>query len=486
MSSQPSLPRPGRALAVVLVVVVSLYLALVLGPRHTPRLGIDLRGGTSAVLTATAPGGHAPSPTSLAQAVDILRNRLLGNGVSAVDVTSQGDNQIVVQVPEGNGHGLVTQLLRSAQLRFRLVRELAPAGQPASVRPAPTQRTNLPASTSDAAVQKAFDALTCGRTADHSSIGLDRADDLVLACSQDGKTKYVLGPAEVAGRDVSSAFATVDQLGAWTVGLDFDAGGTKDWAALTSAAWNGAPASSCSTSPVSSGCNAIAVVLDGVVQSAPSVQSGPITTGRTEISGHFSESEAKSLANVLKYGSLPVHLSVATSSHISASLGGSELRGGLIAGAIGMSLVLGYLVLCYRSLAPVAIASLALSAVLLYALVTLLGETMGYTLTLAGIAGFIVAVGITADSFVVLFERLRDELREGRTRRSAIRAAWPRARRTILSADTVSALAAVVLYLVSIGDVRGFAFTLGLSTLCDLFVVIAFTYPLVTVFSRSP
>jgi preprotein translocase subunit SecD len=487
MSSQPaqhSLPRPRRALAVVLIVVTALYLALVLGPRHTPRLGLDLRGGTSAVLTAKGPGGRTPSAAALGQTVDILRNRLLGNGVSAVYVTSQGSDQIVVQVPGGNSHGLVTNLLRSAQLRFRLVRELVPAAPATDSQSAQPARREFPAGAADGVVQRAFEALTCGRGANPGTTGLDRADDVLLACSRDSKTKFVLAPTGVAGHDVASAAATVDQLGAWTVALDFNGGGTKDWATLTSAAWRGTPPTSCSTA-LTGGCNAIAVVLDGVVQSSPSVQNGPISSGRTEISGHFSEAEAKSLANVLKYGSLPVHLSVATTSTISASLGATELRGGLTAGAIGMSLVVAYMVLYYRALAGVAVTSLALSAVLLYALVTLLGEWMGYTLTLAGIAGFIVAVGITADSFVVLFERVRDELREGRSLRSGVRAAWPRARRTILSADTVSALAAAVLYMVSIGDVRGFAFTLGLSTICDLFVVFAFTYPVVTLLAGT-
>src|SRR4051812_9724066 len=487
MSSQPSqhsLPRPGRALVVVLIVVTGLYLALVLGHRHAPRLGIDLRGRTSAVPTASAPGARPPSAAALGQTVGILPNRLLGNGVSAVDVTSQGSHQIVVEVPQGNGHRLVIDLLRSAQLRFRQVRQMSPAPAAVSTHPAKAVRTEFPAGAADAVVERAFDALTCGRGANGGATGLDRADDVILACNRDGKTRFVLGPAVVAGRDISSADATVDQLGAWMVALDFNAHGTKGWDALTTASWHGVPVTSCSVT-LTSGCNSIAVVLDGVVQSSPSVENGPIATGQTEISGHFSQAEAKSLANVLKYGSLPVHLTLATTSTISASLGDAELRGGLIAGAIGMSLVVAYLVLYYRILSAVAITSLGLSALLLYALVTLLGEWIGYTLTLAGIAGFIVAVGITADSFVVLFERLRDELREGRSMRSGVRAAWPRARRTVLSADTVSALAAVVLYLVSIGDVRGFAFTLGLSTLCDLFVVFAFTYPAMTLLART-
>lgn len=483
-SARSPQPRPGRALAVVLAVVVVLYLALIAGTRQTPKLGLDLRGGTSAVLTATAPGGRTPSAAALGQTVDILRNRLAGNGVAAADVNRQGNDQVVVQVPGHGGRSLVTDLLRSAQLRFRLVREIAPAttlAQQGKTKSA----AEFPAATTDAVVQRAFDALECTHRNNSPTGGLDDPASVILACSKDGKTKFVLAPAGAAGRDISSAAATLDQLGAWNVALDFNSRGTNDWARLTGTAWGGVPAASCNET-LTAGCNAIAVVLDGVVQSYPTVQDGAITSGQTQISGHFTEGEAKSLANILKYGALPVHLGVATQSSISPSLGSAELRGGLVAGAIGLALVVAYLVLYYRALAFVAIASLVLSATLLYALVTLLGESIGYTLTLAGIAGFIVAVGITADSFVVLFERLRDELRAGRSPRSGLRAAWPRARRTILSADTVSLLAAVVLYLVSIGEVRGFAFTLGLSTLCDLFVVFLFTYPLMTIWRSQP
>jgi preprotein translocase subunit SecD len=171
---------------------------------------------------------------------------------------------------------------------------------------------------------------------------------------------------------------------------------------------------------------------------------------------------------------------------VSATLGSDQLRGGLIAGIIGLGLVILYSLLYYRALGIVTVLSLAVSGLILYAVTTLLGHSsLGYTLSLPGIAGFIVAVGITADSFVVFFERLRDEVREGRRLRSAVERAWPRARRTIISADAVSLLAAVVLYIVSIGDVRGFAFTLGLSTLADLFIVFCFTKPLLAVLART-
>jgi preprotein translocase subunit SecD len=227
----------------------------------------------------------------------------------------------------------------------------------------------------------------------------------------------------------------------------------------------------------------VAIVLDGVVVSAPTIQEA--IPGSAQISGSLTEKSAKDLANVLKYGALPVSFTIPTSQSISPTLGTAQLHAGLLAGAIGLILVIAYSLLYYRGLGLVTVASLALSALLLYAATTLLGHLLGYTLSLAGIAGFIVAVGITADSFVVFFERLRDEVREGRTLRSGVEKAWKRAFRTILSADFVSLLAAVVLYLVSIGNVRGFAFTLGLSTASDLLIVTMFTKPLLTMLART-
>jgi preprotein translocase subunit SecD len=229
------------------------------------------------------------------------------------------------------------------------------------------------------------------------------------------------------------------------------------------------------------------VVLDGIVQSAPYIVTpGGISGGKAQISGSFTQSTANDLANILKYGSLPLKFTAQDVVSVSASLGAAQLRGGLIAGIIGLGLVIIFSLLYYRALGLVTIGSLVVSGLILYAVTVLLGASkVGYTLSLPGIAGFIVAVGITADSFVVYFERIRDEIREGRRLRSAVDRAWPRARRTILSADTVSLLAAFVLYVFSIGDVRGFAFTLGLSTLSDLFIVFFFTRPLLQVLARN-
>jgi preprotein translocase subunit SecD len=227
----------------------------------------------------------------------------------------------------------------------------------------------------------------------------------------------------------------------------------------------------------------VAIVLDGVVYSAPTINS--VINGDAEITGGFSQKEAEQLANVLKFGALPLNFESGDAEVISASLGDDQLRSGLIAGGIGLAAVVVYSLLYYRMLGLITISSLLVSGGLTYAMVCVLGKQIGFALSLAGIAGFIVAVGITADSFVVYFERLKDEIKEGRTPRSAVDVAWKRAIRTILNADAVSLLAAVLLYFFSVGGVRGFAFTLGLSTILDLVVVTLFTRPLISLLSRQ-
>ncbi|WP_309233016.1 protein translocase subunit SecD [Blastococcus sp. TML/C7B] len=313
--------------------------------------------------------------------------------------------------------------------------------------------------------QAAFDALTCGGAA---TSDVARPDDHVAACSEDGEFKYLLGPAVVEGTSVTDAAAgTRAGTGEWVVNLDFDSRGSSAWGAYTSANVG----------------NSVAITLDGRVISAPTINSA-IVGGGTEITGSFDQESATELANQLKYGALPLSFSQATAQSISTELGEEQLQAGLIAGAIGVGLVFLYSLLYYRALGLVMIASLVLSGVVVYGVLVVLGREIGFTLSLAGIAGFIVSLGITADSFVVYFERLKDEIREGRSLRSAVPRAWVRARRTILSADAVSFLAAAILYWLAIGDVKGFAFTLGMSTVLDLVVVFLFTHPLMSVLSR--
>jgi preprotein translocase subunit SecD len=333
----------------------------------------------------------------------------------------------------------------------------------------------------DPAVLTQFDSYVCPASDKLQPVVPDtdaNATKVVVACGPDGGggvNKYLLGPELFKGDEIRGATAGLVSQSAtdWTVNLELKSHGADVFGKATSAVVK-----------YSSPFNQIAVVLDGVVESAPVIQAA-ITDGNAQITGNFTEQTATDLVKVLQFGALPVAFTVDTVATVSPTLGSDQLRAGLIAGGIALVLVVLYSLLYYRALGLVTIASLAASAALLYATLVLLGHSLGYTLTLAGIAGFIIAVGITADSFVVYFERLRDEIRDGRTPRVAVERGWERARRTILSADFVSLLAAGVLYFVSIGDVRGFAFTLGLSTISDLIIVFLFTKPMITLMVRS-
>ncbi|MDQ1739945.1 MAG: preprotein translocase subunit SecD [Pseudonocardiales bacterium] len=308
---------------------------------------------------------------------------------------------------------------------------------------------------------------------------LDVPSKPVITCDQANTTRYLLGPVIVAGTEVKTASArapgSVQGQLTWTVSLDLKPKGQSAWASYTAK-------HNVTVNPNDIG-NQVADTLETKVIVASTIQS--TIGGTTEISGDFDETKATNLANSLKYGALPLNFVQQAASSISPTLGTDQLKAGLLAGGIGLFLVVVYSLLYYRALGLVTIVSLMVSGGLTYAMLVILGQQIGFTLTLAGIAGFIVAVGITADSFVVFFERIKDEVHEGRTARVAIPRAWHRSRRTILSADTVSFLAAATLYYFAAGEVRGFAFTLGLSTVIDLVVVFLFTHPLVALFSRS-
>jgi preprotein translocase subunit SecD len=283
-------------------------------------------------------------------------------------------------------------------------------------------------------------------------------------------SKYLMADARVVGEDVSTAAVQPDAKapGKWAVGISFTGKGTDKWTKLASDTVN----------------KKVAIVLDNEVVSAPNIEPGAANGGQVEISGTFTSDDARLLSEQLKYGSLPAVFTVETIDQVSPTLGISQMQAGLIAGGIGVALVILYCLVYYRVLGLVVIISLAASGAMLYPAIAMLGQQIGFTLTLAGIAGFIVAIGITADSFVVFFEFLKDEFKEGRSARSAVPRAWVRGRRTIMSADTVSMIAAVVLYFLAIGAVKGFAFTLGLSTLVDVAIVFLFTHPLVSWMSR--
>jgi preprotein translocase subunit SecD len=355
----------------------------------------------------------------------------------------------------------------------------APASSPApTIGPQSTSGVNPPKAetTPTAAELAAYNSLNCDDPANQKGGQPDLTNEFMVACGNPGGAwfRYLLYPTLIQGKEISSADAElIGTTGTvWGVNLNFKSGASSRWASFTT---KGAAASPQWDT---------AIVLDGQVQSAEYIQEA-ITGGQTQISGNFTHKSASQLANVLKYGALPLAFDVPTAQTVSATLGNTELQAGLLAGALGLVLVLLYSFFYYRGLSVVTVSSLALSAAIQYPTIVLLGKAINYTLSLAGIAGLIVAIGVTADSFVVFFERLRDEVRDGNSLRTSVERGWVRARRTIVSADLVSLIASVILYLLAIGDVRGFAFTLGLSTIVDLIVVFFFTKPLITLLART-
>jgi len=464
--------RPVRALAILAIIIIGLFGTALIQGATSVKLGLDLRGGTSVTLQPRA-SNDANKITSEAidQAVSIIRQRVNSLGVAESEVTAQGsgtNRQIVISVPGDSGRRVVDLVGQTAELRFRQVlAESSALGGTAS-------DTATPAAGVTPEINAKFAALDCTNPANQQGTGADSPADTIVACAQKGTSKYILAPAEVLGRQVSKAAAGLDAQGAsaWYVTLTFDGEGTKAFGALTSR-----------VTSLPSPSNQVAIVLDGLVVSAPVINEA-IPSGNAQITGSFSQVEAQDLANVLKYGALPLAFDRGEVQQVSPTLGSEQLRAGLLAGALGLFLVVVFSVIYYRALGFVTVGSLLIAAALVYLLFLVLGESIGFTLTLAGIAGAIVAIGITADSFIVFFERVRDEAREGRSLRTAVETGWARARHTIIVADMISILAAVLLYFFAVGGVRGFAFTLGLTTLVDLLVVFLFSKPIVTIIAR--
>ncbi|MEV6824894.1 protein translocase subunit SecD [Amycolatopsis sp. NPDC051102] len=556
--------RPGRYLALFALIVIVLYALVFLTGNHkpTPKLGIDLQGGTRVTLTARTPDGGQPTRESLNQARQIIERRVNGIGVSGTEVLLDGNN-VVITVPGEQGDQ-AKNLGKTAKLGFRKVvanatQPVVPpqtttpppatgtptsgapktstppssSGAPAATSGAPTttksggggapgaapaqQQSSTPAAPSSSTppppastpapapadgsvdaqtaqqiqaakavrqnpqligadgqpnqelVAKAMASLTCAPNAKDPLEGNDDPRLPLVACGDHDTYKYLLEPEFLPGTEIADSTSGYDQQrGQWVVNLSFKSAGTKTWADFTSK---------------NTGQQA-AFVLDTQVVSAPNIQVA-ILDGNTQITGKFTQSEAKDLSDILKYGSLPLSFASSDATTVSATLGLASLQAGLIAGGIGLLVVFVYCLFYYRLLGVLTILSLALSGALIFAVLVLLGRWIGYTLDLAGIAGLIIAIGITADSFVIYFERLKDEIREGRTFRSAVPRGWVRARRTILASDAVSFLAAAILYVIAVGDVQGFAFTLGMSTVLDLVVVYLVTHPLVAMVSTS-
>ncbi|MFI8534616.1 protein translocase subunit SecD [Streptomyces aquilus] len=536
--------KPGRSLALILIAIVALTGGMFLSGHTTPRLGIDLAGGTSITLEAKADQGSAINKANMDTAVDIMNRRVNGLGVSEAEVQTQGDKNIIVNIPKGtNSKEAREQVGTTAKLYFRPVLAqdatgpaAAPSASPspsasgsssaspspsasksgasgekatsssspsasattqgravtdalkadaspsasasASSSPSPSASSSSDAgSTADAKLQAQYAALDCSKKAARTKAGEGvKPEDATVGCGEMGGVwyKYLLGPAAVAGTEVDKAQAVYNTQTAagWQVTMDFNKSGSKKFADITAKLAQ-------NTQPL----NEFGIVLDGEVVSSPTVNE-TISGGQAQISGSFTQEEAQSLANMLSYGALPLSFQEQSVTTVTAALGGEQLHAGLLAGAIGLGLVVLYLVFYYRGLSVVAMASLLVSGILTYVIMALLGPAIGFALNLPAVCGAIVAIGITADSFIVYFERIRDEIREGRSLRPAVERAWPRARRTILVSDFVSFLAAAVLFIVTVGKVQGFAFTLGLTTVLDVVVVFFFTKPLMTLLAR--
>ncbi|CAB4334483.1 unannotated protein [freshwater metagenome] len=509
--------RPGRSLLIFLVSIVGLAVwAFWPGQNHAPKLGLDLRGGTQVILSPQVAAGATLSPEQLNQTVAIIRQRVDGFGVAESEVTIQGTGdgaKIIVTIPGETSRTVVDQLKTTAQLNFRAVVAIDYGSPQPSTSPTPSDSASPAASATASATASAspsasasptptpspsvsvapelmvppiqspdasgdfpdrFAALDCA-TSDIKNGATDDPAQYLISCEKDGSIKYVLAPADLVGTDIEGATAGLPQQGAggWQVDLQMTTEGAKKFADSTT-----------TLSAQQTPNNQFAIVLDGVVISAPAVNE-PILGGSAVISGSFTADEARALAQVLKFGALPVSLDVDEVQQISPTLGNDQLHAGLLAGGFGLLLVIIYLLLYYRALGVVAVVSLFAAAIMTYLIFILLGRGIGFTLTLSGIAGAIVAIGITADSFVIYFERIRDEIREGKRLRAAVDQGWTRARRTILAADFVSLLAAVILYYLSVGSVRGFAFTLGLITFVDIAVAFMFTRSLVTKLGNS-
>lgn len=542
--------RPGRTILLFLGFIALTFGLVAINGSWTPKLGLDLQGGTRITLVTDGD----VTQESLNEAAAIIDQRVNGSGVSETEVTTQGNNIIVVEIPGETRRDLEETVKRQAQMRFRLVAlagsgvatdpnatpdptdpsaspsvepgtgvlapsdeasvspspsdsptaepknrpalgvapsdSASPSADPSSSpepSPAPTDTESTPADTGgtppiddplkwaknpDAESVAAYNAFSCPPNGEAPVVDDDPAKPLITCGTGDEEgQKFLLSVAMIEGSQLRSADSGLQET-QYVVNLAFKGDAVDTFAEISK--------------DLVGSDRRFAAVLDGVVISAPTMN-GLITDGRAVISGNFTQASAQSLATSLKFGALPVRfnkdINVQT---IGASLAGNQLQAGIWAGALGLFAVMLYCMIYYRGLGTVVVSSLFVAGALTYTMVMLLSEGAGFTLTLPGIAGLIVAVGITADSFIVLFERIRDEMRDGKSLRVGVESGWVRARNTCLAADTVSLLAAVVLFIFAAGVVKGFAFALGLSTVIDLVVFFWFTKPLVSYLARYP
>ena len=567
--------RPGRALITLGILLALIFGGIFAGAKFgegqfTPKLALDLEGGTQIVLTPRADTGEEVTSEAINEAISIIRQRVDAAGVAEAEITSQGGRNIVVALAGEPDQATLDLVRESAQMQFRPVLVEAmpePIDPDEEIDPEADLEDELgldgddeitgsesdedadeadPAEEADSADEEAADdaqgaddgteaadnadadndsadegagdeesadedegatpdsedpadtpedpsdpawitddlldefyALDCTSPDALIGGGTSDADRPLVTCEQEGNAKYILGPVEVQGSEIKDATAGLEvtsagvQTNNWVVNLEFKSQGREDFATISSRLVNLEPPR-----------NQFGVVLDDLVIVAPRMNS-IINDGRAEISGNFTRESAQTLSSQLRFGALPLSFEVQSEEQISATLGSEQLEKGLIAGVIGLFLVLLFSLYQYRGLGIVTFASLAIAGALTYGLLVILGTLQGYRLSLPGVAGVIVAIGITADSFIVYFERVRDEVREGRSLVAAVDRGWDRAKRTILVSDAVSFVAAIVLYFLAVGGVRGFAFTLGLTTLIDVIVVFLFTHPMLTLLVRT-
>ncbi|WP_254910353.1 protein translocase subunit SecD [Gulosibacter sp. 10] len=472
----------------------------------TPKLALDLEGGTQVVLEAQLPEGASPSGEQMSQAVEIIRQRVDASGVSEAEITTQGGQNVVVSVPGEMDEQTRARIESSAMLEFRpvlfaeassSVQEITP--EMMGMEPGETfasEPESEPADPSDVVqltdqVMVDFYAFSCEDLEDRTEPA--DPDELLITCDATGTEKFVLGPVEITGANIKDAGNGQVQAqngvatNQWAVNLEFDATGTEQFREVTERLYAIGSTVDPNTGMPDTNRSRFAVTMDDLVIVAPTANA-VITDGKAEItnsSGAFTEESTKELADQLKFGALPFSFQTQSDQTISASLGSWQLTAGLIAGAIGMLALIIYSLFQYRALGLVTVASLLIMGGVAYLVVTFLSNQEGYRLSLAGVAGLMIAIGITADSFIVYFERIKDELREGKSLTSSVESGWSRAIRTILASDMINLLVALVLAMVAVGNVRGFAITLGITTLIDLLVVAMFTHPLMRLLATT-
>jgi len=513
-TTRRNLPKPRRTLAIFFACALGLVAILVgidLSSKPgadsvwVPRLGLDLEGGTRISLQAATEKGKTPEPDKLAEARSIIEQRVNATGVTEAEVSTQGNDQIIIEIPGQSEQAIAEQVGRTAQLRFRLLwASLGSSAKPISAaKSAELEKTVAKADWSKLTLDELIRAETEGlqtlttkprvytealnalaeqakgfACTKKSLPNNDRAEMPLVTCDPKTREVMILSPMIIPGTDVKSATPTVPQNSVeWVVAIQLKGEGRKAFDKASAALY-------AQTQAGQEQKSRFAIVLDGEVLSAPTMQAH-ISDGASQIQGDFTAESARALSNQLKYGALPLTFELNNSSFEGPTLAGNQLQAGLYAGLLGLLLTIIYLFFYYRGLGLLAVASTLVAMALTYTLVLLLGAGLDFTLTLPGLAGFIIAIGISIDSFIIYFERIRDEMREGKSIRIAVETGWTITNRTKLAANTVTIMAALLIYIFAIGVVKGFAFALGLSTLIDLVVIFFFTKPVMTLLART-